>query len=224
MKPSLMMSGTIAIGRTVSLAPSAENIGEVYAATNDLVIGYRNVTTKPNYCRGSNGLCLEKNGRIFMRIGNPYGRPYVAGQERTAPTQIFTPTQGGRYEICAFADNKDEVNEGTSGELNNETCRVFSVTDVPVDLPTITGPVSLTADPTVVRRGNTSALTWNTGGRLTCVISGTNGQQIPVTTVTGVVPTAAINSQTVYTLRCSDEGYEGSDDAAIRILPTIQEI
>jgi hypothetical protein len=192
------------------------------------VYGWRDTSAanwKPNCAkRGKN--CFVENGKTYLRFPT-FERAYAPGKRRTDKTRYFRPQVRGMYEVCAVADYGNIIKEGTSGEANNSTCRPIQVDDV--DVPddaglTITGPVTLTADPALVRRGNTSGLSWDTGGRLVCEITGTNGSTIPVTSVTGVVPTVAITAQTTYTLSCTDVGYEGTDDATIRILPQLQEI
>jgi hypothetical protein len=133
----------------------------------------------------------------------------------------------GQYEVCAVADYDNEIAEGGAGEANNSTCRTIQVVDPSTPTAatsTVTGPVTLDVSPARIRKGSIASLTWNTGGRVECALTGTNGQSVAITSTTGSSPTQSITGATVYTLACTDPGYEDDDVAIVNILPNVQEI
>lgn len=80
------------------------------------------------------------------------------------------------------------------------------------------GDMSFTADPDRVRKGDTSHLTWELGGRTGCTVSG-NGESFAVSS-DGERDTAPINWEVTYTLACSDDSLR----ATIKVIPSFQEI
>ncbi len=228
MKPSITaVEGTTA-RRPVAVTASALNDSGTYAGSNSLVYGWRDTSSAaaaPN-CGRRGSLCFVEDGKTFLRLAT-YTRTYAANQRRTDAVQYFRPSVRGQYEVCAIADFDNEIAEGAAGEANNSTCRTIQVVETatpPAATSTITGPVTLDTAPSRVRAGNPSSLSWNTGGRIECVLTGTNGESIAITTTTGTSPTRAITGATTYTLACTDPGYEDSDTAIVNILPNIQEI
>ena len=87
---------------------------------------------------------------------------------------------------------------------------------------TITGPMTLSAQPTRVRKGSSTKVVWNTGGRTSCSIKGTNNESIAASALLGSQTTSAITAPTTFTLSCLDDGSEVS--AVVNLLPTYQEI
>ena len=128
--------------------------------------------------------------------------------------------------MCSFADSKQQIVE--SSETDNYDCKLVFVTDdplAPIPGPAITGPTSLTALPALVRKGGWSTLSWNTGGRVGCTLTGTNADVIDISNATaGSMIVGPLLNETNYTLACTDPGYVESSEATIKILPRIKEI
>lgn len=72
-----------------------------------------------------------------------------------------------------------------------------------------TTALTITANPTRVRTGGTTTLTWNVTGMSFCGISGSDGSEPALTTAANATTgshnaTATVNQATVYTLTCTD--------------------
>jgi hypothetical protein len=214
--------------RPVKVYAFAENLSQTYAGTNALVYGWRDTSAsaKPPKCGKNNRKCFVQAGKTYLKL-NTHNRAYKGKQKRGAPVRSFTPQQAGRYEVCAVVDYNNVILEGTTGERNNSTC-VPAIVDENTEViatPTISGPIALSVDPVRVRRGNVSMVSWDTGGRTQCVITGTNDHEIDLTdtlTATGSEGTPDIEFETTYTMVCADDG--ATAQATVKLLPQIQEI
>ena len=83
---------------------------------------------------------------------------------------------------------------------------------------------SFTANPTRVKKGGSATLTWNTGNRTQCTITGTNGQSIDLSGAPSATsrPTTPITVETTYTMSCADDNT--TLKTAVKLLPQYQEI
>ena len=217
----------------VQVTASAKNNSAYYAVSNSLVYGWRNTSStarKPN-CGIGGRSCFTENGRIFRRL-NTFTRAYNSMQTQTDSVRAFRPLVNGQYEVCAIADFTNTVTEGVAGEANNRTCRIIVVDDnaVATTVSTIDGPLTITASPSVMRRGQTSTVKWDTGGRVQCSI--TNSTNVPTSfldtdgdpRIVDEEATPALTTQTTYTITCTDPGFEATETATIRLLPEFREI
>ncbi len=83
-------------------------------------------------------------------------------------------------------------------------------------------PLTLEADPPLVRRGETTDLVYDLGGRTSCTLSGGGMSSTPVTgTGEQHKDSPAILGETTFTLTCTDDG--ASATAKVRVLPAIDE-
>ncbi len=99
---------------------------------------------------------------------------------------------------------------GTSGGTAQSTA----------DVTVVRTPLTLTANPPIVRRDEVSNLTWDVGTRTGCTLTrrgDTSGT--PLTGSTGTLESTNIKGETLYTLTCGTE----SASALIKMLPTISE-
>lgn len=80
------------------------------------------------------------------------------------------------------------------------------------------GDIAIMAQPSVVRRGEKSQVSWNSTAASTCTVTGTNGDRW--TGLYGSRTSSAIMSQTTYTLTCTTEQGSVSASANVGILPT----
>ena len=211
---------------------SGENISPTYASTNDLVYGWRNTSVAPS-CTGWGSLfgnrCFTSNGQTYMKV-NTFSSAYSARQLLGAGATTFLLPSQGTYEVCAVADYTNVIPEGSSGESNNSACqtvRVLPALAVITGGPaagTITGPLTLIVSPTRVRRGNSTTLAWDTGGRTKCTITGTNGQTINLIGAASAasVTTSPITAETTYTLSCADDA--SSIQSKVKLIAQYQEI
>lgn len=214
----------------LQVSASGENLSGIFAPANTLVTGWRNTATVGTPSCGVGGSqCITANGHTYIRMGSLV-QTYLPRALQFLSPQSFTPQSKGTYEVCAVADYYNVVAEGPAGEANNVACQTVQVLDgngtngPGTASSTITGPISFTAAPTRVKKGNTATLSWNTGGRTKCTIKGMNGQIINLTgapsATTGV--TTPITFETKYTLSCADDNT--SADATVKLLPQYQEI
>jgi hypothetical protein len=219
---SLMVNATSTLANRVNITPTVINQSATYASLNNYIYGWRNLDTTaeaPNCTNASH--CFTHNGNAYRRIGsNNYTFTYTAGQSRSI-TGSFDPTLPGRYQVCIIADRQASVTE--SSEVNNVMCKTARVYDVSTSVPSFSAP-SFTVTPSRVRKGNTATLTWNTGGRVECMITGTNKESINLmgTSSASTRSTPPITAETTYTLSCEDDDTSLSD--TVKLLPQLQEI
>ena len=212
------------------MTSSAENLSAVFVTANTLVTGWRNVAAVGTPSCGPMGnLCFIADGHSYIRIGS-FAQAYLPRALLLDTARSFTPQTQGTYEVCAVADYYNVIQEGKTGEANNTACQKVQVlaavttTGTSTATSTITGPATLSAAPTRVKRGSTTTLSWNTGGRTQCTIKGTNGQTIALTGSASVASgaTTAITAETTYTLSCLDDN--ASIQSVVKLLPQYQEI
>ena len=217
---------------------SGENISPTYASTNDLVYGWRDTSVAPS-CTGWGSLfgnrCFTNNGQTYMKV-NTFSSAYSARQLLDAGATTFLLPSQGTYEVCAVADYTNVIAEGSSGESNNSACQTVRVLPAPAVItsgpagsitgPTggITGPLTLIVSPTRVRRGTSTTLAWNTGGRTKCTITGTNGQTINLIGAASAASdtTRPITAETTYTLSCADDA--SSIQSKVKLIAQYKEI
>ncbi len=81
----------------------------------------------------------------------------------------------------------------------------------------------LTANPALVKKGDTTNLTWEVNNAESCLVSGDNGDAW--STASGNVTSGEINKETVYTLTCRGRNGDTLEQSAtVRIVPNWQEI
>jgi hypothetical protein len=81
-------------------------------------------------------------------------------------------------------------------------------------------PLTLTANPSIVRRDEVSDLTWDVGSRTGCTLQRRGDTTAtPITSQTGTIDSTTIRGETLYTLTCGTE----SATALIKMLPVISE-
>ncbi len=137
----------------------------------------------------------------------------VANGNWTGPKSVVTSSEDllvtpGTYTIvCSKSDQPDAIASVMFNDLS--------------------GTMKLTANPTVVRQGNTTQLEWAADPSLTCSILA-NGLLIPGPAYSGLiggggvpVTSPAINAETVFALSC--EGIPAEATARVRVLPFIHE-
>ena len=215
----------------LTVITSGENISPTYASTNDLVYGWRDTSVAPS-CTGWGSLfgnrCFTNNGQTYMKV-NTFSSAYSARQLLGAGATPFLLPSQGTYEVCAVADYTNVIAEGSSGESNNSACQTVRVLPAPAVItggPTggITGPLTLIVSPTRVRRGNSTTLAWDTGGRTKCTITGTNGQTINLIGAASAASdtTRPITAETTYTLSCADDA--SSIQSKVKLIAQYKEI
>jgi len=217
--------------KPVKVTAAAQNTSAYYAQSNSLVYGWRDTSgSRAPSCgrRGKN--CFTENGHKFLRL-NTFTRAYNSMQTRTDDPRSFRPPVAGRYEVCAIADFNNTVYEGVAGEANNHTCRIITVDDdTTTTTSTIDGPLTITASPSVMRRGQTSTVEWDTGGREMCSIVNSTAEPVDFLDSDGEPrlsdeeETPPLNTQTTYTITCTDPGFEATETATIRLIPEFKEI
>lgn len=229
LRPFISSATTGSTRRPIRVTAGVENLAPIYAASNALVYGWRNTAGGGINCgrRGRN--CFVEDGKTYLRL-NTFTRAYNGLQRRTDNARTFRPLDIGRYEVCAVADFTNVIFEGVAGEANNSTCKIIEVDDDP-DTPddddddtSISGPPTISATPNRIRRDTTVLISWDTGGRVDCTITGTNGEVIDVseTASTGSQQTIAITAATTYAMTCTDDN--SRVETTIRLIPQYQEI
>lgn len=226
--PTVTTVTRASVQRPIVVTASVANTSEYYAVSNSLVYGWRDTRAnapRPR-CGINNRRCFVENGHTFLRL-NTFTRTYNAKQQRTDTARSFRPPVAGQYQVCAIADHTNTVFEGVSGEANNRTCRTIIVDDAAVSAIPVFTDMSISLSPSIVRSGQTSELSWDTGGRVECTLAGSNGHTIDVSDPSrwkGTETTSAIIAQSSYKLACTDIGGEGEETATIRLIPQYQEI
>ena len=224
---TLQLKGTnrVRVRDTVPVRATEKNVSAIYAGQNTISIGWRSATSTATSCgKLKADQCFMLNGKPYSSANSLSGT-YTPQQSRTFSASMKFSTKG-TYEICSFADSKLQITE--SSEKDNYNCVFVFVVDDPlasVPGPVITGPATLTATPALVRTGGNSTLSWNTGGRVECTLTGTNADVIDISNATaGSKIVGPLLNETKYTLACTDPGYVESAEATIKILPRIKEI
>lgn len=144
--------------------------------------------------------CVSLTPALFML---PATRSNIAG----TVAGIVAPTSGSQVYTVECTDAVGDKARGSA------TATVRGA---------VTGPLTLTMQPTRVRKGTPAKIVWNTGGRAVCAISGSDNESITVPSVSGSKATAAITAPTVFTISCLDDGSEVS--ATVNLIPSYQEI
>jgi hypothetical protein len=156
--------------------------------------------------------CRSTDATEFTVPGNAGG----SGSTNT----VLEPTSSSRtYEISCTKDTGGGGGGSNTGvtTVTSRARATLATTTGGTDLPA----PSLIADPRIVRKGEISALTWDTGGRTGCMLKkGIAGTETPLTTTTGTISSDPIKGETFYFLTCPD----GSGAVtSVRMLPVYSE-
>lgn len=136
-----------------------------------------------------------------------FSLPGANTNSRGTVTNVVEPTAGAQAYTVECADS------GGNKARSSATAIVGGV---------ITGPLTLLAQPSHVRKGTPTTVEWNTGGRTACSITGTNGESFAVSSLTGSHTTTDILATAIYTISCVDDGSEVS--TTVHLIPQFQEI
>jgi len=134
-----------------------------------------------------------------------------AGYTGTPPNcvlQVCTPSAG-----CTSAANSCGMQNTGTCNTNGSACSVSTPSE------SLCPVLSLSADPTRVRRDTETKLTWSaTGSILSCSLVGQNG--FSSTAVTGTnVNSGAIDAQTTFTLSCQTAVGPRSQSVVVNLIP-----
>jgi hypothetical protein len=200
------------------------------AATN---AWFRYSTTNPGSCNNTFGTATGIDA-----VGS--------GQSAVAYNAVITGLSANTtYYYCAVGSNAAGTAYGavtslTTGSIPTECSDgIDNDADGKVDLvdPDCTNSsddteaplyvsMTFTAGASRVRIGDTTTLTWNTGNRTHCVITGSNGNNfgsaLSPLVLTGTQTTAAITQVARYRLSCTDDN--ASKEVTIQVIPVVQEI
>ncbi len=236
--PANLTSGVSYTGSLVAQAilqvrGTIQNVTTISATTlSNRLIGWRKIG-EAACSSGHSSSCFVHNGTAYRSLYSGTGT--YAANDLWFRNTSFIPRTAGTYEICTLADTVNSLFE--SNEADNTACLMLTIAasnvayPAPVmsegaredSPPAITGPLSITAVPNIVRRGVSSTLSWDTGGRIWCTITGSNTHVIDLVGASsiGSMQTPPIDGKTVYTIACTDD--DERDKATIDILPQFQE-
>ncbi len=114
----------------------------------------------------------------------------------------------------------------SSNECRNEyieTCSNACVDGFCVGWADLESVLNLTANPALVKKGDTTNLTWEVNNAESCLVSGDNGDVW--STARGNVTSVEINKETIYTLTCQGRNGDTLEQSVtVRVVPNWQEI
>ena len=220
--------GLQVVNKLILVNGAVQNISRIYAVTNKSVLGWRNVSTTTKGCGpGGNGsVCFTNAGHTYKTLST-VNDAYTAGQVRALKSS-FNVSVAGTYEVCVVADLGDSLTE--SSESDNKACSMVTVTSTGVvTVLTPLTPLTITATPALIRKGQTSTIAWNSGGRTQCALTSTTGQTEPfvqggVPRLTGSYVTTPLQTPANVTITCTDPGGAATAAAQVKLLPDIKEI
>lgn len=130
-------------------------------------------------------------------------------------------TQGNKSLRAQATDSN-----GLASGWQNYAISCTASCSAPVVCNGATASTTMYAQPVLVKPGDTSTIYWNLENVLTCSIAGTNGDSWDWSIVGSQTQqnTSVINTDTTYTLSCTDfDGGSVSDTAKVRLVPNWQE-
>jgi hypothetical protein len=108
----------------------------------------------------------------------------------------------------------------TNGVLSGSTSYDQTGCVVSTRDPLTSDDLSITADPSTVRYGESSTITWTSRNADSCTVTGPN---LNATTLNDSETVSDITSESVYTLRCSQGGTTHEKSVTVKVLPSSQE-
>ncbi|MBV9349752.1 MAG: hypothetical protein JO026_03300, partial [Patescibacteria group bacterium] len=124
---------------------------------------------------------------------------------------VLTPGQTTSYSLqCAGPDGSPTANA------------IVNVTQPPAPPPTPASTATLNANPTFVRKNNTTTLTWSSTNASSCTLSDDKGHTSLATGTSGSLA-QTIAARTVFTLACTGAGGNSSSAATVNVTPTFIE-
>lgn len=163
--------------------------------------------------------------------------PTTSTPTPTTPTTLTNPTGestgvvggGGSCGLTYYCSGKSLYRQEVScANTFVQACAYQCVSGSCVSAPDPS--LSITADPRLLRSGNSTVVSWTAQNVTSCVVRGTNGDMWSGVTdaagnVSGSEQSSPITSRTTYTLEClSLEGESRTEQVVVQVIPTWREL
>ncbi len=182
-----------------------------------------NVTSLCTPSCGSGSVC--SSGACVL-VGGPCTPTNACGQSNSGTynsagvCSVSAPAMPATYgNTCPSVPATNACGMAGSGTiLCNGTCSAVTPSDT-LCLPTVT----LSADPTRVRKNTSTKLTWTSSAATSCTLTGQNG--FSSTALLGTdIDSTALTAQTTFTLTCSNAYGSKSASVIVNLIPSYIEV